>query len=158
MPDLKKIERKILRGNKITETIGKFDWKDFEKIISDIFRQNDFIVKNNFRFKTGRRWENDLIAVRSNLVFCVDCKRWSDGREKRWDLAKAAKEQQKRTRELEKFVKLNPIARNIMGISIDSFVSMIVTLHEENILKQGKTYVVPVNKLNSFILNFEFII
>lgn len=158
MADLEKISRQVLRGKTIEETIEKFDWKDFEQTVSDIFRQNDFRITNNFRFKTRRRYENDLIAVRGDLVFCVDCKRWSSGREKRWGLAKAAKEQKERAAEFSKFVRSNPIARTMMKIPHEAFVPMIVTLHQENVLKEGRTFVVPVKKLNAFLLNFYDII
>ena len=156
--DLDAISRRVLRGSQIEDEVGKFDWKEFESIIGDVFRRNDFSVRNNFRFKTKRRYENDLIAVRGDLVFCVDCKRWSSGREKRWSLVKAAKEQQKRTAELGKFLRSNPIARNMMKIPGGGLIPMVVTLHQEDIIKEGETFVVPVKKLNSFVLGFELII
>lgn len=140
------------------QALEKNDWKDFERTVGDIFRQNDFKVRNNFRFKTRRMYEIDLIAVRGRVVFCVDCKRWSNGREKIWGLAKAAKEQERRTGELEKFVRSNPIARSMMKIPDGKFVPMLATLHQEKILKEGKTFVAPVKKLNTFILEHETII
>lgn len=158
MVDLLRLERQILRGKGIEDALEKFDWKDFEQTVGDIFRQNDFRVSSNFRFKTKRRYENDLIAARGSLVFCVDCKRWAGGREKRWGIAKAAKEQQKRTEELRKFMKPNLIAKSLMRIPDGDFVPMIVTLHEESVLKEGETFVVPVKKLNTFILNSDALI
>lgn len=156
--ELEKLKRKISGGKQIEEVLGKFDWKDFEQTVGDIFRQNDFKVRNNFRFKTRRTYEIDLIAVRGRVVFCVDCKRWSNSREKIWGLAKAAKEQERRTSELEKFVRSNPIARSMMKIPDGKFVPMLATLHQEKILKEGKTFVAPVKKLNTFILEHETII
>lgn len=158
MVDLEKIERKVLRGYDVADTLEKFDWKEFEETVGDIFRINDFVVKNNFRFKTKRRWENDLLSVRCGLVFCVDCKRWAQGRDKKWDIRKAAKKQQERTSELRKFVKSNPIARSMLKIPSLTFVPLVVTLYQENVLKVGKTFVVPVEKLNSFIVNYDALI
>ena len=158
MPDLEKIERKALRGKAVADALEEFDWKGFEQAVGDIFRSNDFTVRNNFRFKTRRRWENDLIAVRNGLVFCVDCKRWAQGREKRWGIAKAAEEQQKRASELGKFVRSNPIARSLLKTDGASFVPVVVTLHQEGVLKVGRTFVVPVEKLNPFIVNYEALI
>ena len=153
--DLEKIHRQVLRGRSIEDAVGKFDWREFERIVGDIFRQNDFRVSNNFRFKTNRRWEVDLVAVRGGTVFCVDCKRWSTGRSKKWGLAKAAKEQEKRTREMGKFFRSNLIAKSIMGIPDGRFVPLMATLHEEEILREGSTFVVPVKKLNSFIVQSD---
>ena len=158
MSNLDDISRQVIRGKRIEEAVGKFDWKDFESIVSDIFRENGFAVRNNFRFKTERRWEIDLVAVRGNDVLCVDCKRWSDGREKTWSLSKAAKEQSQRTKEFNKFIKSNMIARVMMKIPEGNFTSMVATLHEENVLKEGGTFVVPLRKLNTFLVEFDNII
>lgn len=153
--ELEKLSRQVLRGNTVEEILGKFDWKDFEGTVREIFSQSNFRIKNNFRFKTRRRFEIDLIAVRWDFVFCVDCKRWSGGREKSWSISKAARDQEGRTKELKKFLKSNPIAKRIMKVSGGRFVPMLVTLHQERILKEGGTYVVPVGKLNSFILRCD---
>lgn len=155
MLELEKIRCAVLRGSKIEDVMGRYDWAEFERMVGDIFRQNDFRVRNNLRFKTSRRWEMDLVATRGSTVFCVDCKRWSEGRRKRWGLAKAAKEQERRTKEFGRFARSNPIARGMMGIPEGSFVPLLATLHEEGILKEGGTFVVPVRKLNSFIVQSD---
>ncbi|MBI4894756.1 MAG: NERD domain-containing protein [Candidatus Aenigmarchaeota archaeon] len=155
VPDLERISRQVLRGKSIEDAVGKFDWQEFERIVGDIFRQNDFRVSNNFRFKTGRRWEVDLVAVRGGTVFCVDCKRWSAGRPKKWGIAKAAREQEKRTKAMGKFFRSNVIARSLMGIPNGRFVPMMATLHEEEVVREGQTFVVPVKKLNSFIVQSD---
>lgn len=155
MPDLERISRQVLRGKPIEDAVGKFDWREFEGIVGDIFRRNDFRVRNNFRFKTSRRWEVDLVAVRGSTVFCVDCKRWSAGRSKRWGIAKAAKEQERRTAAMGKFFKSNVLARSLMGVPNGRFVPLMATLHEEEILKEGSTFVVPLKKLNSFIVQSD---
>lgn len=158
MPDVDKISSQVLGGKKMADVVGKFDWKGFEEIVSEIFSRNDFLVKRNLRFKTDRRWENDVLAVRGNLALCADCKRWSDGREKGWSLRKSAADQERRTAALEKFVKSNPIAASLTGSGGKNMVPVLVTLHDESVLKFGKTYVVPVSKLNTFLLNIESIV
>ena len=158
MSDLDKISRQIIRGKRMEDAVGRFDWRDFERIVGDIFRENGFRVTNNFRFKTSRRWEVDLIASRGDKIFCVDCKRWSEGREKRWSVAKAARDQSRRTRALGKFMESNVMARSMMGISGGEFVPIVATLHEENVLREGGAFVVPVSKLNTFIVECDSII
>ena len=52
----------------------KVPWKDFENKVADIFESFDYKVLRNINFKTGRRYQIDLIAFDSSRVFCVDCK------------------------------------------------------------------------------------
>ncbi len=46
----------------------------------------------------------------------------------------------------------------MMKVPVGRFVPMVATLHEEGISKEGETFVVPVKKLNAFILECERII
>lgn len=54
-----------------------------KKIVSDIFGNNNSSVKRNLRFKTNRRYEIDLLAIKNNEIFAVDCKEWGKGRNKK---------------------------------------------------------------------------
>jgi Holliday junction resolvase-like predicted endonuclease len=148
--------RQQLAKEEIENVLKKFSWKEFEEFISKIFEQNDFRIKRNFRFKTRSKHEIDLLAVRHSFVFCVDCKSWSAGRYKKSALRVAAKKQEARVRSLKRFLERNFIAKQILQISENSkFVPLIVTLLEEELIKEGKTFFVPVWKLNSFLLDFE---
>lgn len=159
MSKIEKVIKRVLRGEKIEVAAGKFDWREFEKTIGDAFRYNDFKVGNNVRFKFKRRFEIDLVAERGDVIFCVDCKRWSEGRDKTWSLVNAAADQQIRTEQFRKYSNSN--LKNILSdenVKEKKYVSMIVTLHQENILQEGKTFVVPIGKLNTFILDHETIV
>jgi Holliday junction resolvase-like predicted endonuclease len=152
---LEEIEN-LARRIPIEEILKKFDWKDFEEIVAEIFRRNDFLVKNNFRFKTKKRYEVDIIATRSNLVFCVDCKRWSGGRYKKSGIRKSVEEQEKRTEAIKKFLMKNPILRKALNVDEKfKILPLIITLMEEDLAKEKNTFVVPIFKLNSFLLNLE---
>jgi len=142
--DLSVLRKKILSGKDIEDVLKKIDWKDFEKTVAEIFYRHGFKVKQSFRFKTNRKYEIDVLAFRNKLALCVDCKQWSRGREKRSALIKSIKEQKTRAEELKKFLSSN----------LD-FHPLIITLFEEDILKEEETYVVPVWKLNSFLLEAE---
>lgn len=158
MSKLENIIRHVLKGEKIEVVTGRFDWREFEQTIGDAFRYNDFTVSNNIRFKLKRRFEIDLIAEKRDVIFCIDCKRWSEGRDKTWSLARAAAEQEVRTKAFRKFSNSN--LKNILdeNFSDRKYVPIIVTLHQENILQEGKTFVVPIGKLNTFLLEHEDII
>lgn len=154
--ELEKIRKDLLGGKTVEEILEKFDWKEFEKTVAEIFERNDFNTKNNFRFKTRNRYQIDIVAIRQNKVFCVDCKQWGRGRYKKSGLKQAVKEQEKRVKELKRFLKKNLIAQKILKIDLDyTFCSLIVTLLEEDLLKENETFVVPVWKLNSFLLDME---
>lgn len=153
--DFKNFEQ-LSRKKELEEIIKDYDWKTFESIVANIFEKNGFKVKTNFRFKVSRRYEIDVFAVSGLYAFSVDCKEWGRGREKTFGLKNAANMQEVRTEELKKYFKANPIARHMMKLSgKQEFFSLIVTWHEENLINQGKTLIVPVWKLNSFIGNFE---
>jgi Holliday junction resolvase-like predicted endonuclease len=136
----------MLEKGKIEEVLEKFDWQSFEIFVAEIFIANDFRVERNFRFKTGRRYEIDLVAIRSNTVICADCKHWSRGRHKKSGLKHAVAEQERR---LEEFKKIRKNLKNCR------FYPLIITLFEEEIVKEGRTFVVPVWKLNNFLCNLE---
>jgi Holliday junction resolvase-like predicted endonuclease len=153
--ELEEIEN-LVRKNPMEEVLKNFDWKDFEEIVAEIFRRHDFIVKKNFRFKTKKRYEVDIIAVRQNLVFCVDCKRWSGGRYKKSGIKKSVEMQEKRTNVIKNILEKNPILRKTLKIEDEPKIkSLLVTLMEEDLVKEKNTFIVPVFKLNSFLLEIE---
>ncbi|MEM5834491.1 MAG: restriction endonuclease [Candidatus Aenigmatarchaeota archaeon] len=146
-----------LKTRILEEELKSFDWKNFEKIVQEIFEANGFIVKRNFRFKTKRKYEIDLIAVKEWFNFCVDCKRLGKGRYKKSEIIKAAIKQEERTEELKKFLGKNLIAKESLKVKSMRFYPLLVTLFEEEVVKEkeGGTFVVPIWKLNSFLNEVE---
>ena len=150
------IESQLEKGKTIEDILEKYDWKKFETLICEIFQQNSFNTRQNFRFKTKRRYEIDIVATRSNLVFCVDCKWWGRGRHKKTGLKEATISQEARVKELIKFLKKNVIARSLLKISSDyKIYPLLVTLHEEDMIKENETFVIPAWKLNKFVTEAE---
>jgi hypothetical protein len=145
----------IIKGKDIENLLEKHNWKNFESVVAAIFQENGFQTKQNFRFKTKSRYEIDVLAI-NRVVFCVDCKWWGRGRYKKSGLRGAIISQKKRVEELQKFLKRNPIAKGILRID-PKYVSypLIVTLHDEDMVMEDETFVVPVWKLNQFILERE---
>lgn len=154
--DFETFEKMVKRKN-LEEVVRSYDWKYFENVIANIFERNGFRIRKNFRFKTSHRFEIDVLAISDLYVFCVDCKDWGKGRYKKTGLKKAVKNQEERTKQLTKFLKKNIIAKQILKIEMkkQKFYSLIVTVFEEDLLKEGDTFVVPAWKLNSFLLNIE---
>ena|SRR3990167_1869018 len=123
---------------------ASISWQEFENLVAEILRSNGFDVKKNFRFKTKRRFEMDVVGTKSNTVLCIDCKQWKGGRQKKSSLLKAVKDQEERIKHLMKLTN-----------SKSQHHSLIVTLMQEDIIKENNTFVVPVWKLNTFLLEFE---
>lgn len=155
MISLPEIKQRILEGERIEEIIEEIDWREFEELVSEIFQKHDFKTYHNFRFKTKRRYEIDIIAVRNDIILLIDCKQWSKGRYKKSALKQAVKTQVQRTREFEKFLKNNLIARKKLRIKSEKFIPLIITWLEENLIEHKNTFIIPVWKLNLFLLNLS---
>lgn len=150
------IRKYVFSGKTIEEALERFDWKEFEQIVEEIFKSNNFKTYRNFRFKTKRRYEIDLIAIRNNKIFCIDCKEWGKGRHKKTGLKLAVSKQKERLKELLKFIKVNPILQARLSLNPKcEFYPLLVTLLQEDLAKENNTFIVPVWKLNSFLLEIE---
>lgn len=153
---IEEVENLVKRGKPLEEIVGKFDWKDFEKIVAEIFEKNNFHTEKNFRFKTKNRYEIDVVAIKEKIVFVVDCKEWSNGRYKKSGLKTAVEKQERRMKEFEKFLKINPIARDVLKLKEEyKICPLIVTWLQEDLIKENETLVVPTYKLNSFLVDVE---
>ncbi len=149
------LKAEINKPKNIETILEKHNWKSFESVVAAIFQENGFQTKQNFRFKTKRLYEIDVLAV-NRVMFCIDCKWWGRGRYKKSGLRDAITSQKKRVEELQKFLKGNPIAKGILKIDPKhASYPLIVTLHDEDMVMENDTFVVPVWKLNQFILERE---
>jgi len=156
MVDIEKIKDRVLKGEQIERIVEKIDWNEFEKLVADILNKHDFIVFQNFRFKTDRKFEVDVLASNEKNVLVIDCKHWNRGRYKKTGLKHAVEEQKYRLDELKKFVKSNPIVKGKFEINKKTkFTPLIVTWFEEDLLKHEDTFIIPVWKFNEFLLNMS---
>ena len=156
MIGLNEIKKRILEGEGIEKVVGEIDWKEFEKLIAEILKKHDFSVHNNFRFKTDRRFEIDVLAIRNKISLLIDCKQWGRGRYKKTGLKYSVKEQEERAKQLKKFLKNNPIAQAKLKIKkTTKFIPLLVTWFEEEALEHENIFIVPVWKFNEFLLNMS---
>lgn len=153
--NLDDIKLQLENGKTIEEVIAKFDWKEFESLVAEIFRSNGFFVRKNLRFKTGRRYEIDVFAVNGETAFAVDCKEWSRGRHKKSSLKSASSAQEERARQLGRFLRNNPIAKKGLKIGSQKILPLVVTWLQEELQWHNESAIVPVWKLNSFLLQSE---
>jgi hypothetical protein len=60
---------------KVSNYLG---WLEFEEFVAHIFEENKYIVFRRYRFQAeGRRWEIDVLAIKSPHIICAECKHWS---------------------------------------------------------------------------------
>ena len=97
--DLREIERKVSNGMSIEEAIGETDWRGFEDICSKILEENGWKTRKNYRFKTERRYEIDILAERNGDVLLIDCKQWGQRPGKSTQLRASARKQLERMNE-----------------------------------------------------------
>lgn len=153
--DLSGLERLMRSGKTLEEVAEKTSWQDFEDLCDSILEEHNFDTRKRFRFKdaSGQGHEIDILATK-NLVkkhgrgarrtaggLAVDCKHWACGRTSA--VRNAAKKQAERVKALKGL-------REFKGKPI---VSVVVTLFQENIIQEGEVWIVPVFKLNSFLIS-----
>jgi len=120
----------------------KLKWQYFEKLVAFIFDKNDFKTKQNavIVFDKQKR-QFDVIAERFNIIFLVECKKWSKFSEAA--VKRAVKEHKKRCTLYSKQLKEKTV------------LPIIVTLLEGDIKIHNKMPIIPIDKLNLFINSFE---
>jgi len=156
MIELEQIRQRILQGEEIEKIIGEIDWKEFEELVSKILKKHDFDTHHNFRFKTNRRYEIDIVAIKKKILLVIDCKHWGRGRHKKTRLKYAIKDQKERVKQLKKFLKNNLIAKLKLKTSKKlKFIPLIITWFEEDLLEHENVFIVPAWKLNNFLLNLS---
>jgi Holliday junction resolvase-like predicted endonuclease len=141
---LEEIEKMIREGKTVEEILSSVDWREFEEKVEEIFKIHSFKTKRNFRFKTSKRFEIDIIAEKRDLVFIVDCKQWGKGRYKTSPLKKAAERQMERA---------EAIKQTFIGHN-KKIIPIIITLFDECIYEFNGVFIIPVFKLNNFLLEY----
>jgi len=153
--NLEDVKKELKSGKAIEEIVDAFNWKEFENFVAEIFVANGFFVKKNLRFKTKKRHEIDVLAVTNEIAFAVDCKEWGKGRYKSSSLKTAVIEQEKRVKHLKNFLKNNSIARKTLKIDKQEILSVVVTWLQEDLQKHNSSFIIPVWKLNNFLVDVE---
>jgi len=114
-------------------------WQNFERLTAFIFEKNNFTVKVNTVktcHKTKRQY--DVIAVKGNQTFLVECKKWAGNRYRLSALKKAVEQHKERTRFYE-------------TLTLEDAIPLLVTFIEEEIQLYEGVPIVSIQKLNSFI-------
>ncbi|MBY8996114.1 MAG: hypothetical protein KGD60_00185 [Candidatus Thorarchaeota archaeon] len=150
--------RGVKEGASIADMVDLLTWKDFEGFVATILSANGYRCVESYRRRGNsliHGMEIDVIGVKGNIIIAIDAKMWSIRSGKSSALKTAAEKQKKRTQELTKeLVRLSEKMRTLVEKEYRLFPVLVTWLVEEVELHEGVP-VVPVFKLNSFILDLD---
>lgn len=151
-------KRAIQIGARIGDIVELLTWKDFEGFVAAILISNNYKCVESFRRRGNslmHGMEIDVIGVKGMNIIAIDAKMWGARTGKASALKTAAEKQKNRTQELS--VELDRLADklgSLEGREYQLFPVIVTWLVEEVELHEGVP-VVPIFKLNSFILNLH---
>ena len=132
----------IDKGINVVDISGKLDWHDFELFSSELLKYHGYTVYTNFRIKNPKR-EIDIIGLRSQKALLIDCKHW---KKKSIDGLKQIVEKQKNRSKL--FIQKS-------NMNIQNVFPIVLTFLPNNDGIIDGVPIIPINKLNSFLLDFD---
>ena len=148
----------VEEGANIAQVVDLLTWKDFEGFVASILSDNSYRCIESYRRRGNsmiRGMEIDVIGVKGDIIVAIDAKMWSIRSGKTSALKTATEKQKKRTWELSE--ELDKLSKKI-GVLAEKtyrlFPVLATWLVEEVELHEGVP-VVPVFKLNSFILDLD---
>lgn len=147
--DIKTLESELTKGRSIEELLDQENWQEFEEFCEKVLQEHDWNTKRNYRFKTESRYEIDIIATKNGRVLAIDCKHWGIRKGKKYQIIKAIEKQKIRIKEFQKINFFMEMERK------HKVFPLIITWFEEDIINENDTYVVPISKLNLFLLEID---
>ncbi len=148
----------VALGSAIETVVELLTWKDFEGFVAEILRENEFRCVESFRRRGSsiiKGMEIDVVGVRGKTIVSIDAKMWGIRSGKSAALARAAEKQKERTARLAN--QMNRLARKLKPLPNGSYslVPIIVTWMVEDIEFHEGVPVIPIFKLNPFILDLQ---
>jgi hypothetical protein len=134
----------IHNGVDVLSICSKINWHDFELFSSEIMRFHGYNVYTNFRIKNPKR-EIDVVGVKSQKALLIDCKHWK--KNSLSGLKQIVEKQKNRTMLFVQKSKMN----------IENAFPIILTFLPNTFGFIDGVPIVSVNKLNSFLLDFDSI-
>lgn len=124
----------------VSETVV---WQNFERLAAFIFEKNDFTVTvNTVKTWNKKRRQYDVICIKSERTFLVECKKWAGSRYRLSALKKAIEQHKERTMFYE-------------NVTNEDAIPVVVTLVEEEIHMYAGVPIVPILMLDSFIRELD---
>ncbi|MBD3405131.1 MAG: hypothetical protein GF411_03225 [Candidatus Lokiarchaeota archaeon] len=148
----------VSRGLDFENVIAQLTWKDFEGFVTEVMKEHSFKCVESLR-RVGNTliegMEIDVVGVRSSTIITIDAKMWGIRKGKTTALKNAAEKQMKRADELSR--NLSILYRKMPRLASQEYkvYPMLVTWLVEEVLLHEGIPIVPIFKLNSFLLEFE---
>ena len=151
-------QKAVQLGASISEIVEFLTWKDFEGFVASILTANTYQCVESFRRRGNslmHGMEIDVIGVKGGTIISIDAKMWGVRGGKATALKKAAEKQKERTLELaDELGRLSKKMSSLDTREYRLFPVLVTWLVEEVELHEGVP-VVPIFKLNSFILDLD---
>jgi len=125
----------------LVEAFRSCDWKGFERLIAQVLELHNFEAYWNTTLTiSGFKRQFDVIANKNDCSLVIDCKKWNSKKGQVNALIKSA------DKHLERCSFLNKI------LGRKEVIPVIITYNEEPIVQYKDVFVVPLHRLNDFIL------
>lgn len=132
----------LKNGANILDVCNTLHWHDFELFTSEIMRLHGYVVFNNYRLKKPTR-EIDVIGIKSKNALLFDCKHWK--KTATHCLDDVIKKQKQRSF----------LFKQKTDYKVENIFPIIITFLPYKSLFIDDVPIVSVNKLNSFLLDFD---
>ncbi len=148
----------VTAGADIEDAVRYLTWKDFESFVAEVLRLNDYECLESFR-ERGREdrpgMEIDVVGVRDNTVLAIDAKMWGVRGGKASALRQAVERQVLRAQRLA--THLDRLADRLPLAPQETYhvLPVVVTWLTEDLYVHDGVPVVPVFRLNSFVLELD---
>ncbi|MGY5854124.1 MAG: hypothetical protein RTU92_11195 [Candidatus Thorarchaeota archaeon] len=148
----------ISRGIETESVVAHLTWKDFEGFVASVLEEHNYRCVESFRRKGNssiRGMEIDVIGVKTNTILSIDAKMWGIRKSKASSLKSAAEKQIVRTVRL--CSEISRISEKIGEIKPGTYkmIPLIVTWFVEDVEFHDGVPILPLAKLNSFILDLD---
>lgn len=148
----------VTYGASISSIVEEMNWKDFEVFVAHILTENNYRCVESYRRRGDshtKGMEIDVVGVRGDKILAVDAKLWGVRGGKKAALQSAAQKQKERSGNLAN--ELSRLSEKIPGLKSREYqiYPILVTWLVEEIELHDGVPLVPVFKLNSFIVNMD---
>lgn len=135
----------VRKGIPMEEIACALHWSDFEGLASSVLEEFGFKVAKRVRVKP--RMEIDVLGIRSDYALALDCKHYM----KTMGLRRLSMAAEKQSRRAELVLGDEGIKRE----GVRRIVPVVLTLRTEAVKVLAGIPIVPADKLNGFLLDFE---
>ncbi|QOR93882.1 restriction endonuclease [Thermosphaera chiliense] len=153
----KLLEHGLEKGLEIGKLSSLVDWKEFEKLSSEVFSLHGYETINNVSIFSPQRLQVDVVAINAStgLSFVVDCKHWSASSKSR--LAQAASSHYERTVRLSKMVP-QAIPKYPLLKKTRFLIPLLVTLLTPSLRSHRNVLIVSIRELNNVLREAYYVL